>query len=173
MPRGELYGISLRSASPSRGLPPPPKSDRLTSGSFRNSNAKARPLPHRNVRTGRAKAPQNVKEASLELSGYTKDSINQARPGIKQRGSFSLLGSITGATKVAVHGPFVQCGTTVHGVENAPQTSIFAGGGRIFPLGDETEPNEEGLAFYDRVLDELETPVAPRSSRTASTKAAG
>jgi 6-phospho-beta-glucosidase len=25
---------------------------------------------------------------------------------------------------------------------------------RIFPLGDETEPNEEGLAFYDRVLDE-------------------
>ena len=27
---------------------------------------------------------------------------------------------------------------------------------RIFPLGDETEPNEEGLAFYDRVLDELE-----------------
>ncbi|WP_062378114.1 glycoside hydrolase family 1 protein [Demequina pelophila] len=27
---------------------------------------------------------------------------------------------------------------------------------RIFPLGDEAEPNEEGLAFYDRVLDELE-----------------
>ena len=27
---------------------------------------------------------------------------------------------------------------------------------RIFPRGDETEPNEEGLAFYDRVLDELE-----------------
>lgn len=27
---------------------------------------------------------------------------------------------------------------------------------RIFPKGDETEPNEEGLAFYDRVLDELE-----------------
>ncbi|MDQ1129520.1 glycoside hydrolase family 1 protein [Microbacterium sp. SORGH_AS_0888] len=27
---------------------------------------------------------------------------------------------------------------------------------RIFPLGDESEPNEEGLAFYDRVLDELE-----------------
>ncbi len=27
---------------------------------------------------------------------------------------------------------------------------------RIFPHGDETEPNEEGLAFYDRVLDELE-----------------
>ena len=27
---------------------------------------------------------------------------------------------------------------------------------RIFPLGDETEPNEEGLAFYDRVLDELD-----------------
>lgn len=26
---------------------------------------------------------------------------------------------------------------------------------RIFPLGDETEPNEEGLAFYDRVFDEL------------------
>jgi 6-phospho-beta-glucosidase len=25
---------------------------------------------------------------------------------------------------------------------------------RIFPLGDETEPNEEGLAFYDRVIDE-------------------
>src|SRR5690606_22377438 len=25
-----------------------------------------------------------------------------------------------------------------------------------FPNGDETEPNEEGLAFYDRVLDELE-----------------
>ena len=105
MPRGDLYGISLHSASPSRGLPPPPKSDRLTSGNFRNSNAKARPLPHRNVRTGRAKAPQNVKEAPLELPGYTKDSINQARPGIKQRGSFSLLGSITGATKVAVHGP--------------------------------------------------------------------
>lgn len=27
---------------------------------------------------------------------------------------------------------------------------------RIFPRGDENEPNEEGLAFYDRVLDELE-----------------
>lgn len=27
---------------------------------------------------------------------------------------------------------------------------------RIFPNGNETEPNEEGLAFYDRVLDELE-----------------
>ena len=27
---------------------------------------------------------------------------------------------------------------------------------RIFPLGDENEPNEEGLSFYDRVLDELE-----------------
>ncbi len=27
---------------------------------------------------------------------------------------------------------------------------------RIFPLGDEDAPNEEGLAFYDRVLDELE-----------------
>lgn len=27
---------------------------------------------------------------------------------------------------------------------------------RIFPNGDETEPNEEGLAFYDRILDELE-----------------
>ncbi|TKR23918.1 glycoside hydrolase family 1 protein [Cellulomonas hominis] len=27
---------------------------------------------------------------------------------------------------------------------------------RIFPQGDEAEPNEEGLAFYDRVLDELE-----------------
>ncbi|WAC69941.1 glycoside hydrolase family 1 protein [Microbacterium sp. SL75] len=27
---------------------------------------------------------------------------------------------------------------------------------RIFPKGDETEPNEAGLAFYDRVLDELE-----------------
>ncbi|QAY63867.1 glycoside hydrolase family 1 protein [Xylanimonas allomyrinae] len=27
---------------------------------------------------------------------------------------------------------------------------------RIFPAGDEAEPNEEGLAFYDRVLDELE-----------------
>jgi 6-phospho-beta-glucosidase len=27
---------------------------------------------------------------------------------------------------------------------------------RIFPLGDELEPNEEGLAFYDRVLDECE-----------------
>jgi 6-phospho-beta-glucosidase len=27
---------------------------------------------------------------------------------------------------------------------------------RIFPDGDETEPNEAGLAFYDRVLDELE-----------------
>lgn len=27
---------------------------------------------------------------------------------------------------------------------------------RIFPNGDETEPNEEGLAFYERVLDELE-----------------
>ncbi len=27
---------------------------------------------------------------------------------------------------------------------------------RIFPKGDELEPNEEGLAFYDRVLDELE-----------------
>ncbi|WP_196717463.1 glycoside hydrolase family 1 protein [Actinomyces trachealis] len=27
---------------------------------------------------------------------------------------------------------------------------------RVFPRGDEAEPNEEGLAFYDRVLDELE-----------------
>jgi 6-phospho-beta-glucosidase len=27
---------------------------------------------------------------------------------------------------------------------------------RIFPNGDDSEPNEEGLAFYDRVLDELE-----------------
>lgn len=27
---------------------------------------------------------------------------------------------------------------------------------RIFPNGDETEPNEAGLAFYDRVFDELE-----------------
>jgi len=27
---------------------------------------------------------------------------------------------------------------------------------RIFPRGDETAPNEEGLAFYDRILDELE-----------------
>ncbi|WP_159810860.1 glycoside hydrolase family 1 protein [Cellulomonas citrea] len=27
---------------------------------------------------------------------------------------------------------------------------------RIFPLGDEAEPNEEGLAFYDRVLDQCE-----------------
>src|SRR6478609_4854782 len=26
---------------------------------------------------------------------------------------------------------------------------------RIFPQGTETEPNEEGLAFYDRVFDEL------------------
>ena len=30
------------------------------------------------------------------------------------------------------------------------------GWSRIFPLGDEETPNEEGLAFYDRVLDELE-----------------
>ncbi|MDQ1112140.1 6-phospho-beta-glucosidase [Microbacterium testaceum] len=27
---------------------------------------------------------------------------------------------------------------------------------RIFPKGDETEPNEAGLAFYDRILDELD-----------------
>lgn len=27
---------------------------------------------------------------------------------------------------------------------------------RIFPRGDETEPNEAGLAFYERILDELE-----------------
>ncbi|WP_040213513.1 glycoside hydrolase family 1 protein [Clostridium polynesiense] len=27
---------------------------------------------------------------------------------------------------------------------------------RIFPLGDEEEPNESGLAFYDKVFDELE-----------------
>ncbi|MDU0811870.1 6-phospho-beta-glucosidase BglA [Bacillus siamensis] len=33
------------------------------------------------------------------------------------------------------------------------RTSI--GWSRIFPKGDETEPNEEGLAFYDRVFDEL------------------
>ena len=26
---------------------------------------------------------------------------------------------------------------------------------RIFPRGDEETPNEEGLAFYDRVFDEL------------------
>ncbi|AKE42216.1 6-phospho-beta-glucosidase [Corynebacterium kutscheri] len=30
------------------------------------------------------------------------------------------------------------------------------GWSRIFPRGDENQPNEEGLAFYDRVLDELE-----------------
>ncbi len=30
------------------------------------------------------------------------------------------------------------------------------GWSRIFPRGDEEEPNEEGLAFYDRLLDELE-----------------
>ena len=30
------------------------------------------------------------------------------------------------------------------------------GWSRIFPNGDETEPNEAGLAFYDRVLDECE-----------------
>lgn len=28
---------------------------------------------------------------------------------------------------------------------------------RVFPTGEEAEPNEEGLAFYDRLLDELET----------------
>lgn len=33
------------------------------------------------------------------------------------------------------------------------RTSI--GWSRIFPKGDEAEPNEEGLAFYDRVFDEL------------------
>jgi 6-phospho-beta-glucosidase len=27
---------------------------------------------------------------------------------------------------------------------------------RIFPLGDEDTPNEEGLAYYSRILDELE-----------------
>ena len=26
---------------------------------------------------------------------------------------------------------------------------------RIFPRGDEEQPNEEGLAFYDKVFDEL------------------
>lgn len=26
---------------------------------------------------------------------------------------------------------------------------------RIYPNGDETEPNEEGLAFYDRLFDEM------------------
>ncbi|NMU83948.1 glycoside hydrolase family 1 protein, partial [Vibrio parahaemolyticus] len=26
---------------------------------------------------------------------------------------------------------------------------------RIFPNGDELEPNEEGLAFYDKIFDEL------------------
>lgn len=26
---------------------------------------------------------------------------------------------------------------------------------RIFPMGDELEPNEAGLAFYDDVIDEL------------------
>ena len=26
---------------------------------------------------------------------------------------------------------------------------------RIFPNGDESEPNEEGLAYYDRIFDEL------------------
>ena len=31
---------------------------------------------------------------------------------------------------------------------------------RIFPNGDDAEPNEEGLAFYDRVLDELEPSTA-------------
>ncbi|WP_420176695.1 glycoside hydrolase family 1 protein [Luteococcus sp. OSA5] len=30
------------------------------------------------------------------------------------------------------------------------------GWSRIFPKGDETEPNEAGLAFYDRVIDECE-----------------
>lgn len=27
---------------------------------------------------------------------------------------------------------------------------------RIYPTGDELEPNEEGLRFYEAVLDELE-----------------
>ncbi|WP_153062686.1 family 1 glycosylhydrolase, partial [Lysinibacillus fusiformis] len=27
---------------------------------------------------------------------------------------------------------------------------------RIFPTGEESQPNEEGLAFYDKVFDELE-----------------
>lgn len=26
---------------------------------------------------------------------------------------------------------------------------------RIYPEGDETQPNEEGLAFYDRLFDEM------------------
>ena len=92
---------------------------------------------------------QALPRAPLELPAYTKDSINQARPGIKQRGSFSLLSSITGATKVAVHGPFIQCGTAVHSVENALQASIFAGGGSIFPLGD-----TGGTAFFTHGLHE-------------------
>ncbi len=34
---------------------------------------------------------------------------------------------------------------------------------RIFPRGDEEEPNEAGLAFYDRLLDELEKHGSSRS----------
>ena len=39
---------------------------------------------------------------------------------------------------------------------------------RIFPNGDEETPNEEGLAFYDRLLDELEQVWRERFDRMGS-----
>ena len=42
---------------------------------------------------------------------------------------------------------------------------------RIFPNGDDAEPNEEGLAFYDRVFDELASGTASsRWSRSRTTR---
>ena len=40
--------------------------------------------------------------------------------------------------------------------EDGPSFRFSIAWARIFPNGDEAEPNEEGLAFYDRVLDECE-----------------
>lgn len=33
---------------------------------------------------------------------------------------------------------------------------------RIFPKGDETKPNEAGLAFYDKVFDECKNMASSR-----------
>lgn len=41
---------------------------------------------------------------------------------------------------------------------------------RIFPQGDELQPNEAGLAFYDRVFDELHRYGSNRWSRFRITK---
>jgi len=41
---------------------------------------------------------------------------------------------------------------------------------RIFPNGDDEKPNEEGLAFYDRVLTNSTSTASKRWSRSATTR---